>query len=100
VQEALTNVVRHAQARQVWLELRQRGTQLHLMIRDDGIGFDVQTVWSRRVPEGNLGLQGMQERAFIVGGELTITSALGQGTEVKARFHLISSRLLERELEE
>lgn len=90
VQEALTNVVRHAQARQVWVELRQRGAQLHLMIRDDGIGFDVRAVWSRRVPEVNLGLQGMQERALIVGGQLTIKSALGHGTEVKARFHLTS----------
>ena len=100
VQEALTNVVRHAQARQVWVELRQRGAQLHLTIDDDGIGFDVQTVLNRRVPEVNLGLQGMQERALIVGGQLTINSMLGHGTEVKARFHLPSPRPLGRELRE
>jgi PAS domain S-box-containing protein len=100
VQEALTNVVRHGQARQVWVELRQRGAQLHLTIHDDGIGFDVQTVLNRRVPEVNLGLQGMQERALIVGGQLTINSTLGHGTEVKAHFHLTSPRPLGRELRE
>jgi signal transduction histidine kinase len=98
VQEALTNVVRHAQARQVWIELRQRGAELHLMIRDDGAGFDVQAVWNRRGPEVNLGLQGMQERALILGVQLTINSALGHGTEVEARFHLTPPRPLAREL--
>jgi PAS domain S-box-containing protein len=94
-QEALTNVVRHAQARQVWVELRQRGAKLHLIIRDDGIGFDEQAIWSRRVPEVNLGLQGMQERALIVGGQITIKSTPGHGTEVKARFPLPPPRALE-----
>jgi PAS domain S-box-containing protein len=53
-QEALTNVVRHAQARQVWVELRQRGTELHQVVRDDGIGFDVCAVRSP-VSDANLG---------------------------------------------
>jgi signal transduction histidine kinase len=47
---------------------------LHLIIWDDGIGFDEQAIWSRCVPEVNLGLQGMQERALIVGGQITIKS--------------------------
>jgi len=90
VQEALTNVVRHAQARQVRVELHSRGAEVHLVIRDDGLGFDGDTVWSAPVSEGNLGVQGMQERAVIVGGQLDIHSAPGQGTEVHARFPLPS----------
>jgi PAS domain S-box-containing protein len=95
-QEALTNVVRHAQARQVWVELRQRGAELHLVIRDDGIGFDVRAVQSRPVSDLHLGLQGIQERALIVGGQIDITSIPGQGTEVQARLPLTSPRSLEK----
>jgi signal transduction histidine kinase len=85
VQEALTNVVRHSGARHVWIELRQRGSALHLSIRDDGVGFDVRTASSRRPSDVNLGLQGMRERASIVGGHLEIESTPGHGTEVRAR---------------
>jgi two-component system sensor histidine kinase UhpB len=94
-QAALTNVVRHAQARQVEVELRQRGAELHLMIRDDGVGFDVSAVENRRVSEAHLGLQGMQERALILGGQLDITSAPGRGPEVHAWFPLMSSAPLQ-----
>ena len=88
-QEALTNVVRHARARHVRVELRAREAEVQLVIRDDGIGFDLQAVRSRRGPDANLGLQGMQERALIVGGQIQITSAPRQGTVVDARFRLI-----------
>lgn len=44
-QEALTNVVRHANARQVWVELSQRGEELRLIVRDDGIGFDAAAMY-------------------------------------------------------
>jgi PAS domain S-box-containing protein len=87
-QEALTNVVRHAQASRIWVELRQRGAELHLMIRDDGIGFAVDAVWRRRASDGGLGLQGMQERALILGGKIEIKSATARGTEVHVWFPL------------
>jgi two-component system, sensor histidine kinase PdtaS len=87
-QEALTNVVRHAQARRMWVELRQRGAELHLKIRDDGIGFEVDVVWRRRASDGGLGLQGMQERALILGGRIEIKSAPTRGTEVHVWFPL------------
>jgi signal transduction histidine kinase len=87
-QEALTNVVRHAQARRMWVELSQRGAELHLTIRDDGIGFDVGAVWRRRVSAAGLGLQGMQERALILGGKIEIKSAPARGTEVHVWFPL------------
>jgi signal transduction histidine kinase len=87
-QEALTNVARHAQARRVWVELRRRSAELHLIVRDDGIGFDLSTVRSRRTTDVSLGLQGMQERVLILGGKIEIKSAPGRGTEVHVRFPL------------
>jgi PAS domain S-box-containing protein len=90
-QAALTNVVRHAQARQVGVELRQRGAELHLVVRDDGVGFEVSTVAHWQASEVHLGIQGMQERALLLGGQLAITSAPGRGTAVLAWFPLRSS---------
>ncbi|MCZ4312831.1 PAS domain S-box protein [Comamonadaceae bacterium G21597-S1] len=86
VQEALTNVVRHAQARHVHVGMRLEGPdQLLVQIRDDGVGFDVAAM-RRRASEGNsIGVLGMQERATLVGGRLTITSAPGQGCTVTVR---------------
>jgi len=88
-QEALTNVVRHAQARRVWVELRQRVSELHLVVRDDGIGFDVSAVRRRHASDLSLGLEGMQERALILNGKIDIKSALAQGTEIHVWFSLI-----------
>ena len=86
-QEALTNVVRHAKARHVRVQLSQRGEELHLIIRDDGVGFDAAAMRGK-VSDVRLGLLGMHERALIVGGRVEFVSAPGQGTEVYARFPL------------
>jgi PAS domain S-box-containing protein len=86
-QEALTNVARHAKATHVRVELSQRGEELHLVIRDDGIGFDAGTMGGA-VSASRLGLTGMRERALIVGGRIEFVSAPGQGTEIHARFPL------------
>lgn len=85
-QEALTNVVRHARARQVQVDLRQRSGQLYLAIRDDGIGFDIRAAWKRAERGASLGLVGMQERVLLVGGQFDITSTSTRGTEIRARF--------------
>ncbi|MBI3802081.1 MAG: HAMP domain-containing protein [Deltaproteobacteria bacterium] len=87
-QEALTNVMRHAQAQHVRVELRQSGTELHLLIRDDGKGFDVQTAQEQAEQGASTGLLGMQERVWLVGGHMTIESAPAQGTEIRVRFPL------------
>jgi PAS domain S-box-containing protein len=87
-QEALTNVARHAAATHVWVELHQRGTDLHLTIRDDGVGFDVRAVRGAHASDGSLGLRGMQERALILAGNIEIASAPALGTEVHAWFDL------------
>jgi signal transduction histidine kinase len=81
-QEALTNVVRHARAQTVSVELHRTAEALHLMVRDNGIGFDVVTAQQG----ASLGLHGMRERVALVGGELDCKFAPGRGTEVHAFF--------------
>jgi PAS domain S-box-containing protein len=84
-QEALTNVARHARARQVWVEVRRRDGAVQLTIRDDGAGFDVAAVQRGAAQGGTFGLLGMQERAELLGGRLEVESAPGRGTTVRAR---------------
>lgn len=76
VREAVTNIQRHARARQVWIALECTREQVLLRVRDDGRGGDI-------VP-GN-GLQGMGERLQALGGELRIDARAGAGTELQAR---------------
>jgi PAS domain S-box-containing protein len=78
LQEALRNVERHAQARNVTVRLRQRGAFVRLVIKDDGIGFDAKGTTG-------LGLLGMHERARYVDGVLTVASSTRRGTEVNVR---------------
>jgi signal transduction histidine kinase len=87
-QEALTNVMRHAQAQHVRIELRQSDAELHLLIRDDGKGFDVQTAQEQAEQGASTGLLGMQERVWLLGGQIKIESAPAQGTEIRVRFPL------------
>lgn len=87
-QEALTNVIRHAHASEVSIELRQRESELHLTVEDDGEGFDVGAARSRAIQGTSLGLVGMQERAELAGGRLELDSAPGEGTQVRAIFQL------------
>ena len=87
-QEALTNVVRHAQAKALTVELRAQDGQLHLRVRDDGIGFAVAALREKAVQGASLGLLSMEERAVLAGGGLKFTSIPGQGTEVHAWFPL------------
>jgi signal transduction histidine kinase len=87
-QEALTNVVRHAQARTVTVELHTKDGRLHLGVRDDGVGFNVAPVREQAVRGASLGLLSMEERAALAGGGLEFKSTPGQGTDVQAWFPL------------
>jgi PAS domain S-box-containing protein len=89
--EAVTNVVRHAQARKVWLELRNAGDALQLRIRDDGIGFNPAEA-EKGVRRDRLGLVGMRERATALGGQFECNSAPGRGAEVRALFPISLER--------
>lgn len=78
-QEAITNVARHAEAQNLRLSLRLVGDRLNLQVQDDGQGFDpIQAEASKR-----LGLVGMRERAALVGGQLSLEAASGQGCRVR-----------------
>ena len=85
-QEALTNVVRHAQAKAVTVNLRARSGNLHVSVRDDGVGFDVGASRERAAHGASLGLLSMEERAVLADGGLECISAPGQGTEIHAWF--------------
>jgi PAS domain S-box-containing protein len=88
VQEALTNVVRHAKARQVTIELKQEEKELQLTVSDDGIGFDVKSAKRQALLGESFGLLGMQERVALVGGRIDIESMPSKGTKVIAFFTL------------
>ena len=81
VQEALTNVARHAQATQATIDLRQEEHSVRLAIADNGIGFDVNTPPKYERGSG-LGLVGLRERVALVGGTCTIESTPGRGTRI------------------
>jgi PAS domain S-box-containing protein len=83
-QEALTNVLRHAQATEVCVEIEARGGLLFLRVRDNGVGVAPGRV---RIA-GTLGLQGMRERAELVDGRLWVRRIAPQGTLVSARVPL------------
>ncbi len=81
VQEALTNVVKHSQARNVHIQVDRSVGLLRCSIRDDGAGFDVPAVLARK-GDGSLGLRGIQERLDALGGRLEIQSSPGRGTSL------------------
>nr|WP_062335436.1 ATP-binding protein [Herbidospora sakaeratensis] len=82
LQEALTNVQRHASASHVTIRLIQSGGLLELIVGDDGIGFVVPEELGRLQSQGHFGLVGMAERARAVGGHLRVRSYPGAGTVV------------------
>ena len=81
VQEALTNVVRHARAKRVDISLQLRGETVHMRIKDNGKSFDVHKVMhSGKVR--HVGLLGMKERVDMIGGAFEIESSPGKGTTI------------------
>jgi signal transduction histidine kinase len=87
-QEALTNVIRHAHARVVEVQLHYTKGGLQLVVRDDGRGFEVATALRRATTGASNGLISMQERVALVGGDLEIESAPDRGTTIRARLPL------------
>jgi signal transduction histidine kinase len=84
VQEALTNVVRHARAKNVAIRLQKRNGEIRLTVKDDGIGFDAHS--QNLAPfTTHVGLRGMRERALALGGRLDVRSS-SRGTRISASF--------------
>src|SRR5690348_3322998 len=84
MQESLTNIAKHAEATQVEATLERAGDAVTLMVRDNGRGF----VPSAPRKHGSYGLLGLRERAYLLGGEIRLESAPGQGTSVEMRIPL------------
>ncbi|MEO7913548.1 MAG: GAF domain-containing protein [Roseiflexaceae bacterium] len=83
VQEAITNIVRYAQARHVTVVLLKHDAELCVGIRDDGVGFDVAAALQRASQGHSMGLLSMQERVLLLGGQMRIESAPGQGALIE-----------------
>jgi two-component system, NarL family, sensor histidine kinase UhpB len=87
-QEALTNIVKHAQADRVTVYLSRDAGRVTLVVEDDGLGFDLDAIATRDERGIGLGLFGMEERATLVGGFLTIDTKLLQGTRIEMQIPL------------
>ncbi len=87
-QEAITNVLRHAQAANLWVRLFTADGRLALSVRDDGKGFDLEGARRRAAEGASLGVVGMEERAALEGGTFELRAAPGQGTVLLATFPL------------
>jgi signal transduction histidine kinase len=81
VQEALTNVARHAKASQVEVRIEHRDGEILVDVRDNGVGFELPDEQIRH----SRGMLGMRERAYLLGGSFAIASARGQGTRLAVR---------------
>ena len=79
VQEALTNVVKHARAESVAVEVTERDEVVEIVVTDDGVGFD------RAQRASGFGLIGMRERLAVVRGSLAMDTTPGRGTTVRVR---------------
>ncbi len=88
VQEALNNAARYAEARSVNVAAVFEPTEFVVRVRDDGKGFPAPERVSDLAASGHYGLMGMQERAELIGGRLTITSSPGGGTAIELRLRL------------
>ena len=89
VQEALTNIAKHADATEARIDLTIEPTQVRLEIADNGRGFDVRSVLRKDRELTGWGLLGMQERVSLLGGTVTFDSAPGRGARVIAAIPII-----------
>jgi len=85
IQEALNNVLKHADAKRVSITMNYFGEEAVIVIEDDGNGFDPDTDSIHTTESSGFGLVGMKERAALVGGSLEIESSLGGGTVIMVR---------------
>jgi signal transduction histidine kinase len=80
--EGVMNALKHARASNIWVEVEQHGDEVEMLLRDDGVGFDVEAPG----PEGHYGMTMMRERATVGGGTFAIQSVPGEGTTITVRF--------------
>lgn len=88
LQEALTNIARHAHASHIAVRLARRGEELQLLVADNGRSFDVEAQRAAASAGRGSGLAGMRERVSLLGGRLSIRSEPGEGTQVRVSLPL------------
>ncbi len=82
-QEAMTNIIRHANATTVSVELRMRGPDVRLLVQDDGVGFDTALAHAGTETGRSFGLLSMRERTELAGGRFSCNSEAGRGTRIE-----------------
>lgn len=80
--EGVMNALKHARAENIWVSVYQEGDEVEMVLRDDGVGFDVAAPG----PEGHYGMTMMKERARVGGGSCKVSSVRGEGTTITVRF--------------
>ena len=80
--EGVMNALKHANASNIWVAVEQQGDEVEMILRDDGVGFDVEAPG----PEGHYGMTMMRERATVGGGTFAVQSVPGTGTTITVRF--------------
>jgi len=80
--EGVMNALKHARADNIWVSVHQDGDEVEMVLRDDGVGFDVGAPG----PEGHYGMTMMRERATVGGGSFQVASTPGEGTTITVRF--------------
>ena len=88
VQESLSNVLRHAGARHIDVRLDTDEQWLHVVVRDDGAGFDIAAAKHKALEGNATGLLGLRERCLSLGGKLAVASTPGAGCEIHAQLPL------------
>jgi PAS domain S-box-containing protein len=83
VQEALTNIVRHAQTCEAWVELQPHHANLELVISDQGVGFDIEATRSPALQGRSSGILGMEERVRLAGGTFELVTRPNQGVRIR-----------------
>jgi signal transduction histidine kinase len=92
IQEALSNVNKHAQAQNVWISVTEESDTLQIEVRDDGCGFDIERLEAEYAEQGSLGMLTMRERAEAIGGQLSVQSQSGTGTTIGLQAKLFPLR--------
>jgi len=88
VQECLNNIAKHAEAKNVFLQLKRKAKTVTAVVQDDGKGFDVEKIMAKEGLEIGIGLMGMNERISMIGGNISIESHEGQGTMISIKILL------------
>lgn len=92
IQESINNIIKHSEAENAFVELEKLENKILIIVKDNGKGFDVDTIKTR---VGGLGLVGLKERVDLLNGELLIDSVIGKGTTVEVKIGMRAASLRE-----